>query len=243
VLTLPFLSSANNLYLVLGKSILKNLTEMMPGIGKRFVCLEHPILDFSSSERSMRLPKSEINFGILGSPADWKHGADRFVEIGRKACKQLGKEKAIFSYIGSGISKGQYERCLELGNFNIPSPWEKLPFIDYHNYIEKIDYVISLANQESYHLRASGTFFDALAHFKPIIALENPFISYYFRKYGDLGYLCKDLNELQRVIIEISKDFPSERYLSQQHAIKNLITENTLVKQSERLRNLIASVR
>lgn len=73
-------------------------------------------------------------------------------------------------------------------------------------------YIYFFSNNSFYDLCPSGTFFDAIKYCKPIIALENSFFSYYFKILGDIGYLCKSMEEIDQVIRQIADCKDLSRY-------------------------------
>ena len=87
---------------------------------------------------------------------------------------------------------------------------------DYMEYMEKIDYALFLHKPDAYRFAASGVFFDAVSYLKPIIAIENPLFRYYFDLMGDIGYLCKDYEEMGDLVIKIIKTPDKKRYRQQQ---------------------------
>jgi hypothetical protein len=48
----------------------------------------------------------------------------------------------------------------------------------------------------------SGVLFDAIRYGKPIIALRTDVIDYYFKKYGNIGFLADTVDDLERIVNE-----------------------------------------
>ena len=90
---------------------------------------------------------------------------------------------------------------------------------DFENLISKIDYALYFYSSNKYKLTASGAIFDAINARKPIIALENDYFIYLFKKYGTIGYLCKNIDEMAEVINNIRKEkktiFNFDNYINQ----------------------------
>ena len=63
----------------------------------------------------------------------------------------------------------------------------------------EMDYFVFLQT-DNYMFRASGTFFDAVNYEKPIITLENDYISYYMRKASLCNLIFSDLFEIAEYI-------------------------------------------
>ena len=87
-------------------------------------------------------------------------------------------------------------------------------------------------------MTASGAFTDAVNFEKPIIAIRNEFFDYYFKKFGNIGYLFDNIDDMAEKMIEIIERKPQEEYLVQKENIKKLkknidimyIAENTQIK-------------
>ncbi|MBI9102587.1 MAG: hypothetical protein JEY99_09240 [Spirochaetales bacterium] len=77
------------------------------------------------------------------------------------------------------------------------------------------DYFILPFRKDSYRYMVSGVLFDAFNYGKPVIALSCSLMDYYFSAFGDIGYLCRDEEELYNTISSLSADFPVERYKTQ----------------------------
>lgn len=238
-LALLFPARSNVIYIVLGESIVRELQSRIPRIGKRVLPLNHPFFSPKKTDRKEKFGERPVLFGFVGFLKNWKCGLDRFVDILEVVSRKCTNQAASFVYIGSGMSKEVYRQCLGFNNIKVPSPYVPLSYEDYNNYIDNTDYIIYLANEGSYHLRASGSFLDAMAHLKPIIAIRNPFFSYYFDKYGDIGYLCKDFDEVSRIVLEIIENHPVRHYRLQQDNIRRFLRETSLANQSEQLRSLV----
>ena len=68
-----------------------------------------------------------------------------------------------------------------------------LPFEQYNAYVQSMDVMLLLYDTDSYKLTASGAVLEAIWNEKPIIALNNSYFNYLFRKYGDMGILCDNM--------------------------------------------------
>jgi hypothetical protein len=84
----------------------------------------------------------------------------------------------------------------ELGE-NYLLPWE-----DYAKHLSCSDLLIFF-NNEDYNLISSSSYFDCINFQKPIIALRNRQWEYNFQKFGKIGFLCSDVEEMIVIIREI----------------------------------------
>lgn len=66
---------------------------------------------------------------------------------------------------------------------------------EYADSISKTD-VLIFFNDDKYDLISSGSYFDCINFKKPIIALKNAQWEYNFQKFGNIGYLCNNIGEI-----------------------------------------------
>ena len=109
---------------------------------------------------------------------------------------------------------------------------------DFADYANDIDYALIFHNPEDYRFSATALFFDALSNSKPIIALKNPFINYYFEKLGDIGYLCDNYDEMKDVVLNILDKNPKSIYRNQKQNLLKGQVELSLYKISDKFAEL-----
>jgi glycosyltransferase involved in cell wall biosynthesis len=68
--------------------------------------------------------------------------------------------------------------------------------------MQDVDYVFIPYQPGSYAFTVSGVLFDAIRYGKPIIALRTDVIDYYFKKYGNIGFLADTVDDLERIVNE-----------------------------------------
>lgn len=71
-----------------------------------------------------------------------------------------------------------------------------------------IDYSIFFYGENDFVLRSSAAFFDAVYFEKPMIVLKNDFFEDVFNEAGDMGIICKDLDEMKSIIKAIVNNDP-----------------------------------
>ena len=100
----------------------------------------------------------------------------------------------------------------------------------YVSELKKLDYALFFYPTDEYVMRASGAVLDILDFLIPIVALEHPYLAYYQKKYGDIGYLCKDVNEMKNVLLEMRNN-PKKAQDRRKVQVANLlkIKENSAV--------------
>jgi glycosyltransferase involved in cell wall biosynthesis len=155
--------------------------------------------------------KEVIVFGFLGVASE-KKGALNFLDLANYIQKNKFKIKSNFKLIGhitdSNINHKQfYEYICQTTISNKPLTIES--FIKEAN---KLDYSVFCFPDSSYQLSCSATFFDAISFVKPIIALRTSFFDFYFKKLGDIGYLCDNIDDMKFIISKLLTDFDKERY-------------------------------
>ncbi|MFT6002978.1 MAG: hypothetical protein ACJAR8_001681 [Bacteroidia bacterium] len=79
---------------------------------------------------------------------------------------------------------------------------------DYVSELQKLDYVLFFFPSDEYVMRASGAVMDFVGFLKPIIALKHPLFDYFTDTFGDIGYICDTMEEMQEVIADLSKKTP-----------------------------------
>jgi len=84
-------------------------------------------------------------------------------------------------------------------------------------------------NDNSYSLISSGSYFDCINFEKPILALANEQWEYNFKRFGHIGYLCNNIDDMNANIKSILKNKESLKFFS-----KNLerARENSSIEKS-----------
>lgn len=219
-LALEYKNKKNNFrYIVLGDSIKENLEEIIPSIKNNLYSIEHPY-DFKDTSHNDNLNvKKNINIGTIGNVAPEKRSESLF-EI-ENYLNENGIENIKLFHVGKfdGID------IPENSKVKIPGSKRMLPRIDYEEYINNLDYILFFYPSDTYRLTASGAIFDAISYNKPVIVIENDYFKYIFKICGDIGYLCKDIDEMKNILNMVHKNHLPEHY--------NEIVNN--IKESKKL--------
>ena len=201
--TLPRAFQKDIYYAVIGDSIYKNISGIVDKkLHGNIIIIPHPYIFNELSEISIQNDKKKINIGTVGVFNKLK-GANIFYNL-VKDINETVKDKINFSITGRifyDIEKLKKEN-ISLPENNGETPLDEREFSDR---ISKLDYIIYLYNNKSYKLTASGALLDAIYFNKPIISLTNDYFEYFFNKYGTIGYLAKDIDELKQIISDIVK--------------------------------------
>lgn len=76
---------------------------------------------------------------------------------------------------------------------------------EYGNYISQMDAILLLYRKDSYRMTASGAALEAIWQGKPIISIRNGYVDYLFRRFGPLGYVYDDIEQLSQQLLHISR--------------------------------------
>jgi hypothetical protein len=156
--------------------------------------------------------EGSVRFGFLG--VSLNKGFEEFVSLARRLHE--GGSKATYSMVGT---VNHMPDAAPLRDVFADADVTPIGEQEYRRRAGALTYVVWTAAPGDYELRASATFVDALAFGKPGIYLRNRYVEHYFRLFGDIGYLCDNLEEVSRVMREVSERFPLERHLEQ---VKNI---------------------
>lgn len=179
-------------FMVLGDVILKNLHSYLTEEQlKKFISVDHPYIFTKYIDKTEKEQhNNSLYVGTVGVFSQAK-GGDLFIKI----VSNVRNADVRFSITGR-----VYYSMELLNNWGIdvaPDAHRKpLPMELYNERIKRLDYILFLYNQNSYRITASGAVMDAINLRKPIIALENDYFCYLFKKYGSFGRLFKSLEEM-----------------------------------------------
>jgi hypothetical protein len=160
-----------------------------------------------------------VCFGSYGV-GSFEKGTDIFFRLAEEVQSATTTEKPTFTLIGHIPQQRLKE--VPHGSTDVPSPDVPLDQATYEKYCRNVDYALFFYRPDAYELRASGAILDAFSFLKPIIALKSPLTEYYFKKMGDIGYLCENSNAMKDTILDILDARPAERYRQQQ---QNILTQ------------------
>jgi len=212
-------------YIVLGDSIKEELLKKIPSLESYILSIDHPY--FFSEENFNTTPNQKVvRFGFFGFGSIRK-GIDLFFKLSNNIKNMETRFKPEFILIGSvqnqKLGPFTYKKVDILNDSSaiIPSHKKPLSMEDFEMYAKTIDYALILHSPQENSLTPMASFFDALSYLKPIIALKNPFLKYYFNQMGGIGYLCKDYYEIENLILQILNDDLTETYDHQRNVMLN----------------------
>lgn len=192
-------TDSNTFYLVLGDIIKTNMEKYNLVDLNKVLSIDHPCLYTSSAQKANK-EKSILKIGAIGV-ASLQKKSQYIFDIGDKIIEK-GKSNIKLEIIGK-ILPNTYKYLREGVIYST-----KNVMIDQKTFDKKIaqlDFSLFFYDNTYYELCASGAFFDALNHEIPMLGLKNDFFIYYFNKYGSMGYLFDDVNELIDFVIVYNK--------------------------------------
>ena len=205
-------------YVVLGPHIEERLKQYVPRVSRYVSSIDLPYF-FSDDVSPEPFVDNAIRFGSYGV-GSFEKGTDIFFSLAEEVQSAKTTYKPTFTLIGQ-IPQKQLKDVPHT-SVNIPSMDVPLDQESYEKLCRSIDYALFFYRPNDYELRASGAILDAFSFLKPIIALKSPLSEYYFKKMGDIGYLCENRNAMKDTVLDILETMPTDRYHQQQ---ENILTQ------------------
>ncbi|WP_293899141.1 hypothetical protein [Sphingobacterium sp. UBA5670] len=182
--------------IILGPSIVRNLSKYYPNLAKNMISLHHPYI-FTAPVAKNDNKSDNIRFGWVGVATEAK-GFKMFDEITK--------------YFSDKYAASFSAHLIGWHNFDTKDyPYIKfasLPnvFIDrdkFNKEVSKLDYILFFYDNRHYQFTASGAIFDAIQQNKFVIALRNDYFESIFDACGPIGFLCDSKEELVKVIAQV----------------------------------------
>jgi hypothetical protein len=200
-------------YLLLGQSIRDHLPARFPELPARSGVIDHPYHFFPLRPApAFSVRTGPPVFGVFGNSGDGRllEGVARAVQAVDPAIR--------FCLVGFVADQEAVRRLRPWVEDVGDRPLSRETFVAR---AEAISYALWLAPPDSFRLRASGTFFDALAFAKPLIYTANPFIDAYFHAAPGIGVRCATLAAVPQAILEAAA-YTDREYGAQRAAMERL---------------------
>jgi hypothetical protein len=205
-------------YVILGPRIAERLKQYVPRMSSYVSTLDLPYF-FRDDVSPEPFADDVVRFGSYGV-GSLEKGTDIFFRLAKEVQSAKTTYTPTFTLVGTVPWKQLKD--VPHRSVNIPSPDVPLDQEAYEKYCRNTDYALVFNRPSAYELRASGSILDAFSFLKPIIALKSPLSEYYFKKMGDIGYLCENSSAVKDTILDILETRPIERYRQQQ---ENILTQ------------------
>jgi len=202
-------------YVVLGQRIQEALTQYVPRASSYVSSIDLPYF-FNDAVGPEPFADNVIRFGSYGI-GSFDKGTDIFFKFSEEVQSVKTTYKPRFTLIGYVWDK----RLKAISHKSVSTPSLDVPLNveAYEKYGRNNDYALFFNRPNAYELRASGAILDAFFFLKPIIAMNSPLSEYYFKKMGDIGYLCQNYNAMRDTVLDILETVPTDRYRLQQENI------------------------
>jgi glycosyltransferase involved in cell wall biosynthesis len=197
-------------HIVLEEAVRDAILQNMPLLQNGIFVLDHPIpVDRQNIEINNFDPP--IQFGFLGRATE-KKGFSKYLAVASEISKRFpGQVK--FHHIGWISDKQKRVNHSKMAFLSETPGTERMSRIEYLNRLKNLHFVC-LFYDEYYEYCASGVLMDSIACGKPIIATQLPIFTTIQKRFGDIGYLCKN-NEISETISSIIQTNDSDRYKRQ----------------------------
>jgi hypothetical protein len=196
-------------YLLLGDSIRERVPERLRAALANPGVIDHPYHFFPVRAAVAPAPV----FGIFGNS-----GSGRQLDAVARAVK-VGNPAIRFRLVGFVADQAAVQRLRPFVEDVGDQPIARATFLAR---AEEITHALWLAPPHSFRLRASGTFFDALASAKPLIYTANPYIDGYLAGAPGIGVRCATLATVPQAILQATADHTEAVYEAQRAAIERL---------------------
>ncbi len=203
-------------YLVLEEFIRSRLAAISPATAGVTDVLPHPLAlqGHVLPERPLELP---LRVGLVGLGSQEK-GMGSFLRIAKQLKQELG-DLVRFHHIGTfvqGTDPALYSLLEE------PPAAKQLTRSEFLARINRLHYFVFPYKETYYGLSASGTFLDAVAALKPVIATRIPLTEQFFSEFGPIGYLCDGEEEMIRAIRDIARKPDASTYQAQVDTLRTM---------------------
>ncbi len=194
-------------YLLLNKISKEYL--MQDGFLKREEILEidhpHNMLAVDVTEKEIA-GNTVFSFGHIGSMEVERKNSHYIYELAEKFSAEITQKKVSFQVIGlitSSVIPYKNKWVEEMtGNLKENKP-DYLSREQYESKLQKLDYSLFFYDTNQYIFRTSGAIIDAIAACIPFVVLKHPIFDYIFQEAGNVGFQCKDLDEMHDLIKKI----------------------------------------
>lgn len=207
---LTLLGNRNMQYIVLEQSICNTVVKNFPLLSGKIEALDHPISLNEGTSQTVDLAEP-IRFGFLGSASRTK-GFPVFVKTANQVKVNYGP-RAEFHVIGhSQLDKYPVNGTDVLTSKPTGMQMSRADFIWG---VSPLHFVVLPHEPAWYTLAASGVLLDAITWQKPVIARKIPIFESMFERYGDIGYLFSDEEDLTVIVEKILQAPDKSRYHAQ----------------------------
>jgi hypothetical protein len=194
-------------FLVLEEAVRRSLIEQIAQAAETTDVLPHAISQAEAAQVKPMTLTTPIRIGLVGQATAAK-GITPFLALARDF-KQSRPGEITFHLVGFPAAGADLSEFAVLHD-PLPADWPtRLEFVEK---LAALHYVCLPLKPVYYRLSASGALIDAITWLKPIIATRIPIIADLFARFGDIGYLCEDFDEMRTAIETLTIKPDQDRY-------------------------------
>lgn len=209
-------------HIVLEETVRDAILKQLPFLRNSVGVLDHPI-PVDNQHVGINNFDSPIQFGFLGHASE-KKGFSEYLTVASEITKRFSGQ-AKFHFIGSISDKIRRKTHSKMAFLEETPGKEPMSRNEYVNRLKSLHFVCCFYNKY-YEACASGVLMDSIAWEKPIIATQLPIFKTIQKRFGDIGYLCKN-NEFRETIANIIQIGDSKRYKRQVANMSQVKTSRT----------------
>ena len=190
------------------------INDTLPAVSPAVVTLEHPILSSEWTANPQLTPTGKVKIGFVGHARRAK-GFDLFVELAHRC----SRDDIEFHAIGHSSPETD-----QLDLSRLARKPSQMPLLrdEYLAALEGVDLVCLPLPGHVYNFTGSGTVSDAIAALKPLIVFRNRTMKAIFARYGPIGWLADDRDDLFRLVGELDPIEFARRHSSWVNNLKAL---------------------
>jgi hypothetical protein len=194
-------------FLVLENAIREALIQQIPAASETTDVLPLPINQAEANTARPRILTTPVRIGLVGQATEAK-GITSFLALAG-GFRQSLPGMVSFHLVGHPAAGADLQAFAVLDD-PPPTTWPtRAEFIER---LAALHYVCLPLNPLYYGLSASGALLDAITWLKPIIATPVPIIVDLFARFGDIGYLCNNLDDMRVAIEALAREPDQTRY-------------------------------
>jgi glycosyltransferase involved in cell wall biosynthesis len=174
--------------------------------------IHHPCAPAPAEWETTEVPGRPLRFAIVGIAGQSK-GLDVFARLALRTRVETG-DAADFRLVGK-VQRGW--KALDLSGISGPRPFTEnwLPREVFEAEMRRLHYAILPYNIGYYAYAASGVLLDALRWRKPIISFRVPAVQKLVERFGDIGHICDDEDDMASTVQHLVRSFDPARYRAQ----------------------------
>lgn len=188
-----------NFLLVLGDSVKDNLKKILQPnlVNNHVLSICHPYYTKGNIQSSYGAHHKGWKIGIAGTVKD--SDLSGLALLNDVLVNHPNMRVFNISTTNSDIS--QFKQVTNLNHDN-----KHIPRIQYDEILQGMDILYFPYPSTAYQVSASGAVYEAIMKEKPILAASNPYFEWLFRKFGKMGLLFHDRQELEKYMDKLESE-------------------------------------